>query len=291
MRRGATGTNGGEGEWYRVPAAWERPPNARDYPPLPNITERPPNAIDYPPVPNITERPPGAADYWNKSAKQILLGNYNDDDVTLLGTARQIGLGLTGLDFAGDIRDLAYDVTHWQWTPRHVAQTVLDAVGLLPIVGTLKNVDEVVELAKNGLKHADEAAALAKTLFADTVEEAEDAVTNVGKRTNRAAKGAGETKLYRVMSDAEHQSIINNGGKFSKYDRAMEEKWFATSPEDAAKWAEKFYPDGRYKMIEIEVPTDSLNQMYQVGKLDGIGPAYSGGIDFLNSIMKGLKLR
>ncbi len=104
-------------------------------------------------------------------------------------------------------------------------------------------------------------------------------------------EGAGKTKLYRVMSDAEYQSIINNGGKFSKYDRAMEEKWFAISPEDAAKWAEKFYPDGRYRMIEIEVPTDSLNQMYQVGKLDGIGPAYSGGIDFLNSIMKGLKFR
>lgn len=93
------------------------------------------------------------------------------------------------------------------------------------------------------------------------------------------------------MSEAEYRSIINNGGKFSFYDRAMEEKWFAVSPEDAIKWAEKFYPDGYYRMIEIEVPTDSLNEMYQVPKLDGIGPAYSGGIDFLNSIMKGLKLR
>ena len=135
----------------------------------------PPNARDYPPLPNITERPPGAADYWNKSAKQILLGNYNEDDVTLLGTAGQIGLGLTGLDLAGDIRDLTYDVTHWQWTPRHVAQTVLDAVGLLPIAGTLKNVDEVAALAKNGLKNSDEAAQLAKTLFADTAQEAENA--------------------------------------------------------------------------------------------------------------------
>ncbi|HWS44193.1 MAG TPA: hypothetical protein VN421_14045, partial [Pseudoflavonifractor sp.] len=107
----------------------------------------------------------------------------------------------------------------------------------------------------------------------------------------KSAKAGEHIKLYRVMSDAEYQSIINNGGKFSPYDRAMEEKWFAISSEDAVKWAEKFYPDGQYRMIEIEVPIDSLNQMYRVEKLDGIGPAYSGGIDFLNSIMKGLKLR
>ncbi len=116
-------------------------------------------------------------------------------------------------------------------------------------------------------------------------------VNSMNNLIDKTTEGAGETKLYRVMSDAEYQSIINNGGKFSTYDRAMEEKWFATSPEDAAKWAEKFYPDGRYRMIEVDVPTDSLNQMYQVGRLDGIGPAYSGGIDFLNSIMKGLRLK
>ena len=101
----------------------------------------------------------------------------------------------------------------------------------------------------------------------------------------------GETKLYRVMSEDEYKSIIKNEGKFSNYDYAMEEKWFATSPEDAAKWGSKFYPDGNYKMIELTVPTNSLGQMYHIEKLDGIGPAYCGGIDFINSIMKGVKLR
>lgn len=49
------------------------------------------------------------------------------------------------------------------------------------------------------------------------------------------AAGTGETKLYRVMSDAEYQSIIKNNGKFGRYDNAMEEKWFATTPADASK--------------------------------------------------------
>ena len=57
--------------------------------------------------------------------------NYSDD-VTLLGTAGQIGLGLTGLDFAGDIRDLTYDITHWDGSLAHAGQTLLDVVGLIP---------------------------------------------------------------------------------------------------------------------------------------------------------------
>lgn len=52
-----------------------------------------------------------------------------------------------------------------------------------------------------------------------------------------------------------------------------------------------FYPDGQYRMIEITIPTDSLKEMYQVNNLDGVGPAYCGGIDFLNIIMKGLVLK
>ena len=72
-----------------------------------------------------------------------------------------------------------------------MAQTVLDAVGLLPIAGTLKNVDEAAALAKNGLKNSDEAAQLAKTLFADTAQEAEDAAENILTSTRRAARGRG----------------------------------------------------------------------------------------------------
>jgi hypothetical protein len=111
------------------------------------------------------------------------------------------------------------------------------------------------------------------------------------RRPDGTPEAAGEIKLYRVMSDAEYQSIIDNGGKFSKYDNAMEEKWFATTPEDAAKWADMFYPDGQYRLIEITVPTDSLKKMYQVNRLDGIGPAYCGGIDYQNTSMKGLTLK
>ena len=51
--------------------------------------------------------------------------------------------------------------------------------------------------------------------------------------------GSDTTNLYRVMSEAEYDSVMTHG-KFVSYERAMEEKWFATTQEDATKWADIF---------------------------------------------------
>ncbi len=42
--------------------------------------------------------------------------------------------GIVGVDLPMDIRDLFYDVTNFKLTKEHVAQTILDAVALLPVV-------------------------------------------------------------------------------------------------------------------------------------------------------------
>ena len=100
--------------------------------------------------------------------------------------------------------------------------------------------------------------------------------------------GSDTTKLYRVMSDAEYESLMSNG-QFTPYDMAMEEKWFATSMEDAEEWASHFYPDGNYRMVEIEVNTGSLSNMYYNGYLDGIGPAYCSPLDVINEAIQSIK--
>ncbi len=103
--------------------------------------------------------------------------------------------------------------------------------------------------------------------------------------------GKETTKLYGVMSNEEYQSLMSNG-MFTPYDMAMEDKWFATTQADAEEWAKYFYPDGNYRMVEIEVNTDSLSYMYYNSYLDGIGPAYCSPIDILNKaiqIIKGIK--
>jgi uncharacterized protein RhaS with RHS repeats len=107
-----------------------------------------------------------AGGYFGRSWDQLLWGNYSDN-VTALGTAGQVGTGLLGLDLPGDIRDLTHDLTNWKWSWGHAGQTALDAVGLLPVFGALKYVDEVVavlapakKVSDKALKYGDDAAAL-----------------------------------------------------------------------------------------------------------------------------------
>lgn len=69
----------------------------------------------------------------------------------------------------------------------------------------------------------------------------------------------------------------------------MEEKWFATSMEDAEAWASHFYPDGNYRMVEIEVNTSSLSDMYYNEYLDGIRPAYCSPLGVINEAIHSLK--
>jgi len=94
------------------------------------------------------------SDYLKSSTKQLFLGNYTDD-VTLLGTAAQIGTGLLGVDLLGDIRDIRADFKNWKWTWGHTGQTALDAVGLIPLIGVVKYGDEVGTLFK-GVNKADD---------------------------------------------------------------------------------------------------------------------------------------
>jgi RHS repeat-associated protein len=116
-------------------------------------------------------------DYVWRSGKQVVMGNYTDD-VTLLGTGGQIALGLTGVDIVGDVRDVVYDLTHWEWSWEHAGQFGLDAVGLIPLVGALKNIDEVGALIKGGAKATnkiDDVADVTKII------NKSDDVANIGK--------------------------------------------------------------------------------------------------------------
>ena len=89
--------------------------------------------------------------WLDQAISQIVLGNYEENS-TVTGTVGRVLMGLANLDLPGDIRDLSYDLIHWDTTKEHILQTVLDAAGLLPVIGAVKYGDE----ASSALKHADE---------------------------------------------------------------------------------------------------------------------------------------
>jgi hypothetical protein len=112
---------------------------------------------------------PGADEeenYLTRSIKQIVLGNFTDD-VTLAGTLGQVALGLLGVDLPMDVRDLTYDLLNWQWSWGHAGQTLLDAIGLVPGIGIVKNADEVGAVLKSAFSNGDEIAALLKAVAKD----------------------------------------------------------------------------------------------------------------------------
>jgi hypothetical protein len=78
------------------------------------------------------------------------MGNYFSGDPTELGLGAQLVTGLIDIDLPCDIRDIFYDLTHWEWSLGHGFQTTLDAVGLLPVFGVLKYADEAGALLKQG---------------------------------------------------------------------------------------------------------------------------------------------
>ena len=86
--------------------------------------------------------------YLGKSINQLIKGNYTDD-VTLLGTGMQVGTGILGIDVLADIRDVSADFAHWEWSWGHAGQTILDAVGIVPLIGAVKYTDEVAEHITN----------------------------------------------------------------------------------------------------------------------------------------------
>lgn len=177
---------------------------------------------------------------------------------------------------AGEVIDMAFQETALIY--EGVSTFGLSQAASMYWNGSLRTILQM----QNMLAATDEDEKLIAQMLASTDED-ERAIANA------LNGGKGETtNLYRVMSDKEYNSLMKNG-KFTQYDNAMETKWFATNTEDANAWGKLFYPDSNYKMVEVTVPTRSLEDMYFVNKLDNIGPAFNAEREFINSVMEAFK--
>ena len=90
-----------------------------------------------------------------RSAECAVLGNFTDE-VTLLGVAGQITLGILDLDLPCDIRDIIADVKNLAETDRVrwnlIGMLAFDLIGLIPVIGALKYSAEAAESVASGEK-------------------------------------------------------------------------------------------------------------------------------------------
>ena len=86
----------------------------------------------------------------------MLLGNFSEK-LTVTGVSSQIIVGeIPFVGTAANLLDIAAEFANWEWSWQHAGTTALDIVGLMPIVGSLKYVDEATIIAK-GVKLSEKA--------------------------------------------------------------------------------------------------------------------------------------
>ncbi len=134
-------------------------------------------------------------DYITRSLEMIFLGNFSDE-VTGLGVFGSVVLGLFGLDFPMDVRDLVADLTvnfdpgSKEWW----CSIGLDLLAFVPVIGALKYADEAALLAK----YADDVSAVAK--YSD---EANGILKNTPEIINEGNETLDELKKLQIDSQVE----------------------------------------------------------------------------------------
>lgn len=216
-----------------------------------------------------------AEDYLIRSAECIVLGNFTDE-VTLLGVAGQITLGILDLDLPCDIRDIIADIKNLAETDRVrwdlIGMLALDLIGLIPVIGALKYSDEVGTLFKNAGK-------------VSIVAEGADGVGAVTKHADEAGAWLQGIKVFRYSDET--AGAAASGEKLLKESQTVYESFAdMMSPDDAAKYLDFLENGSREGLTSAELAgvekADALLvsrkvEYEDVWDLRNVGDALEGG--------------
>ena len=164
--------------------------------------------------------------YVVKSGKKIALGDYSDENATILSFTGDVLASIAGVDVMMDLRDVSYDLTHWGEEEYFLVYLATDTIALIPVIGAVKYFD---------IK------AMNKTVDAmKQVSNVSDAAKNVGKVGDVADTIIDANKTYKKLGDAvDSTKEINRFSKAkNKYIR------YITKPTINARYAGKVHPLG-----------------------------------------------
>lgn len=147
----------------------------------------------------------GIASYVLVSGKKLVLGDYSDDEITVLSIGGDIIASLTNIDILFDIRDLSYDITHWGEEEYFVIYLATDTVALLPVIGCVKHF-MIADAVSSGIKHAPDLIKKLKKVVnvADTVSDSAKGMKKFSEAADKAkqiikkAESASDTALDRI---------------------------------------------------------------------------------------------
>ena len=223
-----------------------------------------------------------AEDYLIRSAECIVLGNFTDE-VTLLGVAGQITLGILDLDLPCDIRDIIADVRNLakadeiKWDM--IAMLALDLIGVIPVSGALKYSDEIGTLFKN----ADKVSVVARST---------DGAGVLAKHADEAGAWLHGVKVFRYSDET--AEAVASGEKLLKESGTIYESFAdMMSPEDAKRYLDFLENGSREGLTSAELAgvekADALLVSRKVGYEDvwdlrNAGDLLESGLDSVDDI-------
>lgn len=87
---------------------------------------------------NVKQMADDTGSYIIESGEKLLLGEYSDEDITVLSIAGNAVASLAGVDILFDLRDVTYDIMHWGEEECFAVYLTTDVIALLPVIGVVK---------------------------------------------------------------------------------------------------------------------------------------------------------
>lgn len=107
--------------------------------------------------------------YVMMSGKKIVLGDYAEEEATVLSFTGNVMASVAGVDLMMDLRDVTYDLIHWGEEEYFLVYLAADTVALIPVIGAIKyfdvkNMKKTIEAMKQA-NHVDEVSDIANTII------------------------------------------------------------------------------------------------------------------------------
>ena len=172
--------------------------------------------------------------------QQLVLGDYDPDEHTKLGTAAQMLSGFLGIDLPMDIRDLVYDVTHKDSIPDYKKRIFLDVLALLPAIGAVKNLNKVNKLGNlsNDLNIVDDTSDAFKN-----ADEVGEGIADASKRTGNIFP-ANESQTKHIFRDANGHMIDTPTNRKLLENASRNKKNFLGTDKYGNSWYSEIQQDG-----------------------------------------------
>jgi hypothetical protein len=144
-----------------------------------------------------------------------------------------------------------------RWIPAPIASILFGGKPKQRVSGV---VDDTAEAAKD-----------AGTAAAKGADDVVEAVGGRGVRPTGTPVPQQHTRVFRAVGEDEYQDIVSTG-RLREGPNSLEGKWFADSLDGAIAHGRALFPDGRFRLVEVDVPNDAPS-LFRQPNLDGRGPA------------------